>query len=118
MAAEWGRTDTVVLIGAGGLIARPGRDDVTYRFEAHSEYYYLTDRNRPGGVLAFDPQDGWFDFVAPITDSERLWSGAPAGQPDGLPLSQLSDWLKSRAQRSVAYLGVPAPKARFDSDLT
>jgi hypothetical protein len=53
----------VVLVGAGELIPRPGRDDMTYRFEAHSEYFYLTDRNRPGGVLTFDPTEGWIDFV-------------------------------------------------------
>lgn len=76
MTDRWGLADEVVLIGAGGLIARPGRDDVIYPFEAHSEYYYVTDRNRPGGVLAFDPGEGWVDFVAPITASDRLWSSA------------------------------------------
>jgi hypothetical protein len=25
---------------------------------AHSEYFYLTDRERPGGVLAFDGHEG------------------------------------------------------------
>ena len=48
---------------------------------AHSEYYWLTDRNRPGGVLAFDPGEGWVDFLAPVTVADRLWSGAPAERP-------------------------------------
>jgi hypothetical protein len=38
----------------------------------------LTDRERPDGVLAFDPQEGWFDFVAPVTRDEQLWGGARA----------------------------------------
>ena len=76
VAAEWADLDAVVLIGAGEPVGRPGRDDVTYRFEAHSEYYYLTDRDRPGGVLAFDPDEGWVDFVAPITagDRDKAWA--------------------------------------------
>ena len=44
----------IVLISAGEQIGVPGRGDRTYPFHAHSEYYYLTDRNRPGGVLASD----------------------------------------------------------------
>ena len=79
VAAEWALNDEVVLITAGELIPIPGRDDLTYPFHAHSEYFYLTDRNRPGGVLAFDPREGWFDFVAPVTESDRLWSGDPGG---------------------------------------
>ena len=47
--------DEVVLIGAGELILVPGRADRIYFFRSHSEYFYLTDRERPGGVLAFDP---------------------------------------------------------------
>ena len=47
--------DEIVLVGAGEPIHVPGRADITYPFVAHSEYYWLTDRNRPGGVLAFDP---------------------------------------------------------------
>ena len=106
---QWGRQDALVLVAAGGLIGRPGRDDSTYRFEAHSEYYYLTDRNRPGGVLAFDPSEGWIDFSAPVTGSERLWSGAPAGESEGPTTDQLDGWLAARAGRSIAWLGsVPA----------
>ena len=43
---------------------------------------YLTDRERPAGVLAFDPHEGWVDFVAPVTRDERLWEGA-AGELGG-----------------------------------
>jgi Xaa-Pro aminopeptidase len=105
--AEWGLVDEIVLIGAGDPIGVPGRGDRTYPFHAHSEYYYLTDRNRPGGVLAFDPQDGWFDFVAEVTDEERLWSGAVGGEPVGVPLGQLPVWLGARRERPAGCLGAP-----------
>ena len=103
--AEWGLVDEIVLIGAGDPIGVPGRGDRTYPFHAHSEYYYLTDRNRPAGVLAFDPNDGWFDFAAEVTEEERLWSGAADGDPGGVPLGQLQVWLGARRERPTACLG-------------
>ena len=69
-----------VVIGAGTPLPVPGRGDRTYPFYAHSEYLYLTDRERPGAVLAFDPADGWFDFVPHPTAEQLLWSGAPAAE--------------------------------------
>lgn len=118
VANAWDLNDAVVLIGAGGLIHRPGRADATYRFEAHTEYYYLTDRNGPDGVIAYDPQDGWVDFVAPITTDDRLWSGAPAEDPDGPTTDQLEGWLAARKDRPTAWLGTPPEGARFDLDLS
>ncbi|HWD66204.1 MAG TPA: aminopeptidase P family protein [Solirubrobacteraceae bacterium] len=105
VAEAWEPADSVVLIGAGEPIHRPGRADVTYRFEAHTEYLYLTDRNQPYGVLAFDPQEGWVDFVAPITAEDRLWSGAPAEDPQGPTIDDLEGWLAARSGRSRAWLG-------------
>lgn len=114
---QWGLDDEVVLIGAGELIPRPGRDDVTYAFEAHSEYYYLTDRNRPGGVFAFDPGEGWVDFVSPVTASERLWSGVPAADPPGRTTVDLEGWLAARTGRRIAWLGSAPIDAQFDAAL-
>lgn len=113
----WGLDDEVVLIGAGAPIPRPGRDDTTYPFEAHSEYYYLTDRNRPGGVLAFDPGEGWVDFVAPVTASDRLWSGAPTTDLERPTTDDLDGWLEVRAGRPIAWLGSAPAGARFDAEL-
>ena len=114
--AEWGLVDEIVLISAGDQIGVPGRGDRTYPFHAHSEYYYLTDRNRPGGVLAFDPQEGWFDFVVGVTEEERLWSGA-VGEVEGVAASQLPVWLGARRERSVACLGAaPAESLEVSCD--
>ena len=105
VAERWDLSDAVVLIGAGSRIHVPGRADLTYRFRSHSEYLYLTDRERPEGVLAFDPAEGWVDFVAPVTRAERLWEGAPDGEAEGTPLPELDDWLAARGGRRVACLG-------------
>jgi Xaa-Pro aminopeptidase len=116
VAERWNLSDEIVLIGAGSRIHVPGRADRTYRFYAHSEYLYLTDRERPEGVLAFDPAEGWVDFVAPITRQERLWEGAPPDD-EGTPLPEFDAWLAARAGRRVACLGAPVPvTARVSSD--
>jgi Xaa-Pro aminopeptidase len=118
VADEWRDRDAVVLIGSGGLIFRPGRDDSAYRFEAHSEYFYLTDRNLPDRVLAFDPDHGWVDFVAPVTTSDRLWSGTPAGESEGPTTDELEGWLQARSARERTWLGSPPVGARIDEELT
>jgi Xaa-Pro aminopeptidase len=117
-AAGWELNGELVLIGAGEPIGIPGRGDVTYPFRSHSEYYYLTDVNRPGGVLALDPADGWHDFRPPVTEAERLWSGAPIAAPAGLSMAELPDWLAARADRSIACLGVPVAGVGYDQELT
>jgi Xaa-Pro aminopeptidase len=117
VASRWGLTDEVVLIGAGDPIPVPGRGDPTYPFYAHSEYFYLTDRNQPGGVLAFDPGEGWFDFVTPITEDDRLWSGAPAEAQQGLTTAMLAEWQAARADRPTAWLGAAPTGALSDATL-
>jgi Xaa-Pro aminopeptidase len=116
--ALWGLDDQIVVIGAGDPIPVPGRADITYPFRAHSEYFYLTDRDRPGGVLAFDPAEGWRDFLAPVTEAERLWSGAPAGELNGESTDDLPGWLSARTGRPIASLGVPPPGLRPDAGLS
>jgi Xaa-Pro aminopeptidase len=113
----WDLSDEVVLVGAGERIFVPGRADLTYPFRAHTEYLYLTDRERPGGVLAFDPSEGWVDFVQPITREERLWEGAPESELEGVPVEQLQGWLAARSGRRVASLGVPVEGAESDAEL-
>jgi Xaa-Pro aminopeptidase len=105
-----------VVIGAGTPVAVPGRGDRTYPFHAHSEYLYLTDRERPGAVLAFDPDDGWFDFVPRPTAKELLWSGAPAAEP-GISAEELPGWLEARKDARIANLGAGVDEVESDSEL-
>jgi Xaa-Pro aminopeptidase len=108
LADAWDLSDEIVLVGAGSPITIPGRRDRTYTFHAHLEYLYLTDRERPGGVLAFDPADGWLEFVVPVTRAERLWEGAADSEPaEASPIDELPDWLAGREGRRAALLGAP-----------
>jgi len=105
-----------VVIGAGAAPPVPGRGDRTYRFYAHSEYFYLADRERQGAVLAFDPADGWFDFVPHPTAHELLWSGAPAAEP-GISTGELPGWLEARKGARIANLGAPVQGVESDATL-
>ena len=116
-AERWQLHEQVVLVAAGEAIPVPGRGDRTYPFRAHSEYLYLTDRERPAGVLAFDPREGWVDFVAPVTRDERLWEGAEADQSEGVPVADLAAWLEQRKGRPLACLGAALPGVASDAQL-
>src|SRR5438477_6018930 len=108
-AGAWNLDGGVVLVAAGDEIPVPGRGDRTYPFRAHSEYLYLADRERPRGVLAYAPADGWVEFVAPVTADELLWTGLEGdheGVPEGTrPLGELEAWV---GDRSVRRLGAAA----------
>ncbi len=125
-AAAWNLDGGVVLVAAGDEIPVPGRGDRTYPFRAHSEYLYLADRERPGGVLAYAPAHGWVEFVAPVTAEELLWTGLEGdreGVPEGTrPLDELEAWVGGRRVRRLgaaadadvelrdALIGVRRPK--------
>jgi Xaa-Pro aminopeptidase len=111
--AEWNELGAVVLICAGDPIPIPGRADRVYPFLAHSEYFYLTDRQRPGAILTYDPQEGWSEFVPVIGADERLWSGDVSDEA-GTPVSELGPWLEQRRGRRVAQLGAPVANVASD----
>lgn len=104
-AAAWALRDELVLIGAGPVIGVPGGADQTYPYLAHAEYLWLSGHEVADAVLAFDPRDGWTDFVPPVTQAERVWEGrTDAG---GTPLHELGGWLAARRGRPVVALGTP-----------
>ena len=117
VAEDWNLDREVVLVGAGEPLPVPGRADLTYPFRAHSEYLYLTDRERPGGVLAYDPAEGWVDFVEPVTREEMLWEGASEEDGEGVPIAELAGWLAARVDRPVAWLGAPEQEVGSDDGL-
>src|SRR6185503_450206 len=104
-AAAWALRDEVVLIGAGSLIPVPGGADLTYPFMAHGEYLWLAGHEVVDAVMAFDPRDGWTDFVPPVTQAERVWEGRT--EAPGTPLHELGGWLAARRGRPVVALGSP-----------
>ena len=111
VAAAWDLRDGVVLVAAGDEIPVPGRGDRTYPYRAHSEYLYLTDRERPGGVLAFDPAEGWIEFVVPVTAEELLWTGLEGdreGVPEGTrPIGELAAFVGARPVRRLGATPEP-----------
>ena len=104
---------TNVLVVAGEPIGIPGGQDQTYPYVAHPHYYWLSGCRRPGGVLAFDPNEGWSDFRAPISQAERVWEGAD-GEAGGLDLAGLPAWLEKRSNRPLAVVGATHPGVAGD----
>jgi Xaa-Pro aminopeptidase len=109
--------DEVLLIGAGEPVGMPGGQDQTYPFVSHAEYFYLTDAECEGGVVAFDPKDGhrsgWTDFVPVVTQSQKVWEGRD--QVPGTPLPELAAWMAARRGRPVVMLGTPLAGIKHDA---
>jgi Xaa-Pro aminopeptidase len=105
IADALGLKDEVLLVGAGEPVGIPGGQDQTYAFLSHQEYFYLTDTETEGGVVAFDPATGWDDFVPVVTRGQRVWEGKE--QAPGKPLTELAGWLAARRGRGVVMLGAP-----------
>src|ERR1051325_7854553 len=104
-AEAWNLTDEIVLIGGGSPIQIPGGADQTFPFNTHPEYYWLTGRQREGGVLAYDAHDGWTLFEPALSQSEQVWGGSEA--PIGRPVEEFDSWLKEKNGRKQHWLGVP-----------
>lgn len=102
-AKAWNLGDEIVLVTAGEPIGIPGGADQTYPFLAHTEYVWLADREVVGAIVAYDPKEGWTDFVPVVTDRQRLWEGLE--QEEGRPLSELQSWIAARRGRPLFILG-------------
>jgi Xaa-Pro aminopeptidase len=111
--------DEILIVGAGEPVPLPEGSDQTYPFRAHSEYFYLTGVDAPGGVVAFDPKERsgerWFLFVPDVTEAERIWEGRT--QQGGRSLSALEPWLTARRGRPVVNLGERLRGVRSDDML-
>ena len=118
VADAWRLDDQVVVIGAGRPIPLPGGADQCHPFRVHPDHRWLTGRDGPGNVLVFDARDGWTEFVAEVTEAERLWegredhdvdraaSGGDAGA-DARSMADLPAFLEARRARAIAVLGAP-----------
>ena len=104
--------DTLLLVGAGEPVPLPEGTDQTYPFRSHAEYFYLTARECPGGVVAFDPHEGWTSFVPDVTEGERIWEGRE--QLAGASSATLEPWLTKRRGRPIAMLGAALRGVRAD----
>lgn len=115
-------TPPVALLAAGHHLPIPGQHDRVYPFMAHSHYYYLTEQQCPGGVLAIDLQDNtpnpWVPFAPEVTNAQRTWEGDASWE--GKPLPELATWLAQKQGRPVAILGCPVADytGGFDLELS
>ncbi len=116
LTAAWALTDACVLVGAGSPVSIPGGADQTYPFLAHSEYLWLAGHETPESVLAFDPREGWTDFVPAVTQAERVWEGRTESR--GTPREGLAAWLAARKGRPLAVLGCAVHGVSDDPALT
>jgi Xaa-Pro aminopeptidase len=106
----------VVLVAAGDPVPIPGGHDQTFPWVPHPDYYWLSGSRRPGGIMAFDPSEGWVSFVVPVTEAERLWDGAEE-EPEGRPVTELDMWLATRSSLPQVWLGcVPDEKRTHVAD--
>ena len=87
VAQAWGLADEFVLIGAGEPVPIPGGADQAFPYASHAEYFYLTDHECPGAVLAFDPKEGWTDFVPDVTEAERVFEALAEGGQVTMPIA-------------------------------
>jgi Xaa-Pro aminopeptidase len=104
----WGlAADELVLVSAGGLLGRPGGQDQCYPFRVHPHFRWLTGLSERDAVLAFDPSDGWTEFLSVPTPMDAVWEGRlPLGR--GRDISELDDWLGRRTGKRVVRLGYGA----------
>ena len=62
-------------------------------------------------MLAFDPDEGWVDFVAPVNAEELLWTGLEGdreGVKDGTrPLEELEAFVRGRPLRRLGVTSEP-----------
>ena len=114
-AASFGTDTPLVVIAAGEPIQKPGGLDQTYPFIPHPEYYWLTGSRRPGGVVTYDAQNGWDDFVRPVSADERLWEGEPE-VPPGEDVAGFLDWLKPRTPTAIAAVGAAIDGLEADKE--
>ncbi|MBL9150093.1 MAG: M24 family metallopeptidase [Phycisphaerae bacterium] len=116
-AAALAPLSAVVLVGAGEPIGIPGGQDQTYPFVPHPDYRWLTGRDRERGIIAFDPRDGWVDFVAPVTEAERVWEGrVPATLSGTRSRDEFDAWIAARRGTPILALGAGVPVASTDAD--
>ncbi|GAB4328336.1 MAG: aminopeptidase P family protein [Dehalococcoidia bacterium] len=113
IARAWDLRDVPVIIPAGLPIPIAGTD-LFHDFHAHNEYQYLAGVAEPGGVLVFDPSEGWSLFLRRPSKEERVWVGdgvpidqlvAESGIERAMPVDGLAAWLERRRSATIALLG-------------
>ena len=106
---QWG--SVVIPAGLAPLIAGTDQD---HDFHAEPEHHYLSGSRREGGVLTFDPEEGWTLFAYQRPLEERVWmntsdalevQAAETGIDEVRERSALAAWLERRRGEPMAVIG-------------
>ncbi len=108
------KTGEAVIVSSGTAITKPGGHDQTYPFLSHPEYFWLTGSRRPWGVSVFSGDEGWVDFVQPITREEKIWEGGGI-EPQGRNLTEFNGWMEKKNFKQIFSLGQSESKAQPDN---
>ncbi len=109
----WSLDRGAVLVASGLPVPIDGTDQA-HDFHPHHEFVYLAGQLLVGGVLAFDPGDGWTLFTHEAGEDERIWVGDSEPLDDiahstGIdrvrPNRELQGWLERRRGEPLALLG-------------
>jgi Xaa-Pro aminopeptidase len=95
--------DTVI-IASGKPIQKPGGHDQTYPFLAHPDYFWISGSRRPHGLTVFTKEEGWIDFVLPVTREEKIWEGGADVIP-GRDIREFEGWFSRRNPAQSFILG-------------
>lgn len=114
VAAAWDLARGAVVCPAGVSVPIPGTDQY-HSFWSHPEFRYLAGTSIAGGVVTFDPGDGWTVFAPVASFDERIWTGDGTqldvvGDATGCmvrPLAELRGWLEARRGEPLAVCGSP-----------
>ena len=114
---SWQLQDEIVLVGSGEPIPIQGGADQTYGFRVHPHFRWLTGLGITDSVVAFDPREGWIEFLHRTTVAEKVWEGAMELER-GRDSKEVVSWLEARAGRKIAYLGSGSPPDGVDRELS
>lgn len=96
-------SDTVVIV-SGKPIQKPGGHDQTYTFLPHPDYFWISGSRRPHGITVFTKDQGWIDFVLPVTRDEKIWEGGAEVIP-GTDIKEFESWISKRDPAGIFLLG-------------
>lgn len=103
--------EDVVLVHCGSPIQKSGGHDQTYPFLPHPDYFWLTGSRRPHGISAYTRDEGWVDFVVPVSRDEKIWEGGHEVVV-GNDLTGFEAWLAKKCGK-VFNLGLFAGKEKY-----
>lgn len=106
------KSGDAVVVFSGHPIGKPGGLDQTYPFLPHPMYYWLSGNRRQGSAVVFTPDDGWQDYLLPVSTAEVIWEGAHPFQTNAKEATKLSQDLQLKKINRLFVLGQPSDEEK------